>query len=50
MTSVFAHVLGLPVEETVAQIVPFGVALLVALRVSVRRMSMRRSRNSRGEP
>jgi hypothetical protein len=31
---VIAHVGGLPVEETIAQLAPAGVALLVALRVT----------------
>jgi hypothetical protein len=50
MSPLFAHVFGLPVEETVIQFVPFGVALLMALRVSMRRVTARTSRKSGGDP
>ena len=32
MSPVAAHIAGLPVEETIAQLAPAGVAILVALR------------------
>lgn len=32
MVSVFAHVGGIPVEETAAALLPFGIALIVGLR------------------
>jgi hypothetical protein len=34
----------MPVEETAVQLVPVGFALLVALRLSLRRVTARRSR------
>jgi hypothetical protein len=46
MPSPFAHVLGVPVEETAVQLAPVGFALLVALRLSLRRVIARRSRGS----
>ena len=46
MPSPLAHVLGMPVEETAVQLLPVGVALLAALRLSLRRLTMRRSRGS----
>jgi hypothetical protein len=41
------HVAGLPVEELVAQFVPLGLALLVGLRMTSRRIarSLRRPRH-----
>jgi hypothetical protein len=32
----------MPLEETAAQLVPFGLALLMALRISARRLTTRR--------
>jgi hypothetical protein len=49
MISPFAHVLGMPVEETAVQLVPVGFALLAALRLSLRRMTARRFRDSNRE-
>jgi hypothetical protein len=41
MTPVTAHVLGMPLEEAAAQLAPAAAALLVALRVTVRRARRR---------
>jgi hypothetical protein len=50
VSSLFAHVFGLPFEETVVQFVPFGLALVMALRVSMRRVTARKSRKAGGDP
>jgi hypothetical protein len=50
MTPPLAHVLGMPLEETAAALVPFGLALLAALRVSVRRIGTRRKRGAATRP
>jgi len=46
---VVAHVAGLPVEETIAQLAPVGVALLVGLRMTserFRRFARRRGKRT----
>jgi hypothetical protein len=40
----------MPVEETAAQLVPVGFALLMALRLSLRRLTLRRPRSPSREP
>jgi hypothetical protein len=40
-------VLGFPLEETAIQFVPISVALLTALRVSLRRIAARKTSNPR---
>jgi hypothetical protein len=50
VSPLFAHVLGLPVEETVIQFVPFGLALVMAVRVTLRRVTTRTSRKAGGDP
>jgi hypothetical protein len=47
--SLFAHVFGLPLEEAAAQLVPVTVALVLALRVSVRRLTTGRARDPKEE-
>ena len=43
--------MGMPVEETALQVMPFGLALLMALRISARRIAARKSREStEGDP
>jgi hypothetical protein len=50
MTPPIAHVLGMPLEETAVQFIPFGLALAMALRVSVRRIAGRRRRAAPTRP
>ncbi|HVE69661.1 MAG TPA: hypothetical protein VNB64_13885 [Solirubrobacteraceae bacterium] len=42
MTPLFAHVAGLPIEETAATLIPVGVAIMAALRASAGRIWRRR--------
>jgi hypothetical protein len=44
---VFAHVAGLPVEETIAQFAPVGLAAVVVLRVTGHRVRSRSRRATR---
>ena len=46
----FAHVLGIPVEETVAALVPGGAALAVALHATRERVRRAGESVRRGDP